>query len=380
LKIVVLAFNRQEATIRCLQSVVREINGCEEVTLLLSCDGGHALDTSILESGFERANRLEIRVNEKQLGLKEHVHLVIEMCAVGSQPFLILEDDLVLIPGAMSYACRTLELASSIDRVAQISLYNFQFNEIARCPTYRPRTAWPFFLCRQASSWGFLITPKMARQYLDWYEYADKNWQLVPDEIRKWPASSWKKEFDLYIAQNRGVVIAPYQSFALNMGDTGFHKRSTNHYTYSLPANSTFVLDDMPSSIKELLVLDEYLEIEHHPSLAEISVCGIPADHMDIDFYGLKTSASFRKNYVLTTVPQGRYIHGLELFAADLLVSLEYQKPGHDLQVVETSCYRARPAAVSKAKNLLRSTFYWSRKSLVVSFMLDLVVRRWRGR
>src|SRR5690625_7997397 len=77
-----------------------------------------------------------------------------------------------------------------------------------------------------ASSWGAVWSEDQWRSYDDWRQnHLQRAEELylneLPQNIQKWPDTSWKREFNLYLVSQEKYFTYPYASLASNSSRYG---------------------------------------------------------------------------------------------------------------------------------------------------------------
>jgi hypothetical protein len=148
----------------------------------------------------------------------------------------------------------------------------------------------------------------------------------IPDNIKRWPESSWKKYFCDYILCAKRWFVYPYVSYTTNFGETGCHtaKKSTIVQVEIVTNSTPLVFSPVENAIK----YDLYWE------LLSDELSGKKVD-VAWDIYGMKTH--FDADYVVSCkeIPGYRRIKG---FAIDLKpIQLNYfmENEGEDFWLQE---------------------------------------------
>jgi hypothetical protein len=222
--IAITAYDRPQALARLLDSIA----GADyppNVRLFISLEGGADEDVARLAREFHSPG-LDVVViqREERLGLREHIlacgDLALEFGAV-----IVLEDDLFVDRYFYRYAEAALRHYADEPAVAGVALYAYEFNQYAGLP-FRPIGNGYSTYCMQVPcSSGQCWTASQWRQFRSWY--AGANSQAVretpglPEDVKSWPESSWKKYFAAYVVRSNRYFVYPYQAYSTNCSDPG---------------------------------------------------------------------------------------------------------------------------------------------------------------
>ena len=173
----------------------------------------------------------------KNIGLRKNViH-----CGSYAESFplaIVLEDDSVVSPGFVDYVLATYEMYVSDELVAQISLYSYEYDEIAYDRFHPLYEGYDGYLMQWASSRGQYWTTRQWNDFKEWYqknEESDLTELEIPPSVKKWPVTSWKKYFIAYLVESGKFTLYPYEGYVTNYGDTGQHWREMPHPLVQVP-------------------------------------------------------------------------------------------------------------------------------------------------
>lgn len=181
--IVIFAFNRPDSLVRLIESLKANV-GYEHHDIFIFVDGPrNDEDQTKVDKVLEIAHRLTTNVTaspvNKGLGpsIIDGVNLIINKYGKA----IVLEDDLVLMPGFLTYVEKALDMYEADSRIFAICGYGLK---IKRPKNYSPDV----YLSNRASSWG-------------WGTWADR-WNSVDWNVSDW--NQLKSSTDLQKAFNRG--------------------------------------------------------------------------------------------------------------------------------------------------------------------------------
>lgn len=289
--IAVVAYNRAESLQRLLRSIARASYPTRPI-LYISLEGGATRDVLSVAHAFSSPN-VDIRVthNQKQLGLREHIlkcgDLALEHGAV-----IVLEDDLYVDPLYYDYACAASAHYACSDAVAGIALYAPEYNEYAGLPFAPLNNGYSTYPMQVACSWGQCWTRQQWQHFRTWYATADSGTVAstagLPQAVKDWPESSWKKYFAAYLVQTGRYFVYPYVSYSTNCGDAGgtHVKASTFLYQTHLPLGDRAAAPPQFAEVRGASVsYDAYME----PCGTFVySALGLKAEDVTIDIYGIR--------------------------------------------------------------------------------------------
>lgn len=388
--IIILAYNRPKALARLLSSLIRANYESSKPTLVISVEYGADQEVQDIVSGFH-SEKFEIQkiFRKVKYGLRNHI---IECGSLVEEyeSIIVLEDDLYVSKNFYQYARVALQSYGESDLIAGISLYSYSFNEFANLPFIPMRNGYSTHFMQIVSSWGQCWSRKQWASFYDWYENKSQEDLLMIDElpevVKNWPESSWKKYFHGFIVSTNKFFVFPYESFTTNCSDSGgthIHDKVTQHqvpFEGQIRENLAHVL--CPLDCLDVLY-DGHMEpmgnfIYNHLNLT--------ASDVEIDIYGAKPlRLLLNKKYALTIKKGTDPIHSY---------NLDF-KP-HDFNVVFPNCNLDGDFFLTESKNIKQTTsnsslykrirFYYGESildkrilSILPIIFRDLVSRRLRS-
>ena len=169
--IVVPCYNRVSSLERLLQSLSHADYGeCSgEVSLIFSVD--YSGDDKVAEfvQSFEWGfGEKRVILHPTNVGLRKNIlscgDLTAEFDAV-----IVLEDDLVVSPGFYSYAIQSAEYYEDDSRIAQLSLYSYEYAEVGVSRFMPVEDGNDVYFMQWASSWGQMWTTRQWKTFRSWY-------------------------------------------------------------------------------------------------------------------------------------------------------------------------------------------------------------------
>lgn len=233
--IVILAFNRVKSLERLLNSISRA-DYPFRVRLVISLEGG--ADQKVIQAASDFSHEqidTEIIERATRLGLREHV-LTCGDLSIRFGAVIILEDDLLVDRYFYHYALAAVSHYQDAIDAAGISLYSYQVNEYCGAPFTPMYNGYSTFPMQVPSSWGQVWTKLQWSSFREWYDGKTCDdlslIKALPEQVKNWPKSSWKKYFAAYLVEKKRYMIFPYQSYSTNCSDEGgtHLRRVTNIY------------------------------------------------------------------------------------------------------------------------------------------------------
>lgn len=299
--IVVVAFNRENALKRCLHALSKA-QYTNKIELIISIDRSDS-NATILELANHflwKYGQKKVIYQNQHLGLREHIL----KCGDLSQEYgniILLEDDIYVSPYFYNFSTQAVEFYQVDHRIAGISLYSPRYNETAGLPFVPLQSNYDIFFSQFPSSWGQLWTPDQWKMFRDWYN-TSSNLEIdlldssIPQNVKEWPESSWKKYFFKYMITHNKYFVYPYISLSTNFGDIGTHfKNQTNRFQVPLSYHNKerYCFCKLGASN---IVYDAFCE-----SLGLYELFSDPIEsNLSIDLYATKSTESY-KRFVLST-------------------------------------------------------------------------------
>lgn len=333
--IVIPAFNRAGSLRRLLDSVNEASYPFDDITVVISADGG--ADKGVIDTAKNftfHAGRTEVICHEENLGLRSHILRCADLAGkYGS--VIILEDDLVVSPAFYRFAVNALEFYDADPRIAGISLYAPRFNETAQLPFEPSISGLPVYFMQLGSSWGQAWTKNQWIEFRKWYSHHDEGVfdgkPQLPENIRKWPGSSWKKYFNLYLIQEKKYLMYPFHSYSTHTScGEGVHiKKSGSLFQVPLhQGGSPLGVIEFPDFEESPVRYDAFMEAEGR----EVeSGSGFSGDEMELDLYGSKPLELIRqKKYCITSKNGEQPIRTYPLAFRPLELNLKFEITGNE--------------------------------------------------
>jgi glycosyltransferase involved in cell wall biosynthesis len=299
--IVVAAYNRPDALKRILSSLLASIF-TNPVELIISIDGGEDNSSVVdLARGFDWTHgSKQIIVSDVNLGLRGHIL----KCGRISQQYdgiVLLEDDLYVSKYFYQYVQAAQSFYRSEKRVAGIALYSHAYNETAWLPFAPLDDGSDAYFLQIACSWGQSWLSEQWANFEKWY-FKNKDMGFsddceIPQDVRLWPETSWKKFFIKYLIVEDMYFVYPKRSLSTNFADPGVNHRGTNLFQVPLlQGDRDYVFPSFQDSIAKY---DAYCELDSE-CMKQLSRDLAEVD-LTVDLYGMKNKRDISTEYVLTS-------------------------------------------------------------------------------
>jgi hypothetical protein len=303
--IVVATYSRPESLRRLLDSIkYARYNSYDNINLIISIDGGHnnnELLHGIANDFIWQFGEKRIINHEKNLGLRNHIIACGDLVQEYDN-IIVLEDDLVVSKNFYIYTTKALRYYKDDKKIAGISLYSYRYNENAALPFQPLQDGSDVFFAQVPSSWGQAYNREQWENFKAFYKQNPKFDDLdkLPENVKKWPETSWKKYFYKYIVEKDLYFVQPIVSMTSNYGDVGIHYTSkTNVLQVSLDMRQNmdkFIFQNFNNSVS---VYDAYFELL--PYCYRILGCEYISDDVIIDLYDTKPLCIFEGDKWLTS-------------------------------------------------------------------------------
>jgi len=303
--IVIPAFSRALSLLRLLESLARA-EYPEIVKLIISLEGG-ASDAVIRIAKQFSSPKLSVSVifQENRLGLRKHIIACGDL-ALKYGSVIVLEDDLAVDRYFYHYAVAALDCYAENENIAGVALTGIEFNDSSGLPFKPLVNGYSTYLVKIPCSSGQCWTSAQWARFKSWY--ADSSGETVcsteglPDSVKEWPESSWKKYFAAYICRENLYFVYPYQAYSTNCSDPGGSHilEGADYYQVSFASqNRQFPTFDFCPVSKPDVAYDAFLE----PCGEYIfSILKMQADEVEIDIYGVKPASLIsKKKFILTS-------------------------------------------------------------------------------
>lgn len=300
--IVVAGYNRLESLERLLKCINDAEYYGDSVHLIISIDKSeNSNQIKAMTDSFDfKHGEKEVILHRKRLGLREHFLFCGDLTKKHGN-ILFLEDDIYVLPGFYGFAKACVKMYENDERIGGISLYSIKYSETAHRP-FTPLNDGSDVYFAQLISWAPVFFQKQWKSFRDWYNNEQqpmKDITCLPDNVRQWSESSFKKYYLKYMINNDVYFVYPQTSFATNFAEVG------QHYIYQsdalqVPLSVGYGKQYRLVKIEEsFAVYDAFLELSSNclkklaPQLREYD--------FSVDLYGNKRKENITAHYCITS-------------------------------------------------------------------------------
>lgn len=354
--IIVIGYNR----ISSIGRLLNRLNACEyphdSVPLVVSLDNCGKTDVYDFASSFNWAHgQMEVLLQPERLGCKRHVlkcGTYIER--YGWDAAIVMEDDVYPSAAFYQYALQAVEKYRNDDRIAGISLYAMPQNQTVRLPFAPVLSGYDAYFMQLAQSCGQVWMRRQWKAFEDWYSaHSDVFTECpgIPQNVCRWPESSWLKYHIRYCVETDKYFVYPYQSLTTNFSDVGQHTgiaSNTLQTQLQESARSAYRFPDLDSAP---VVYDAW-----HENRGLANSLGVAPDSVCIDVFGGKDNVE-KKRFWLTTLPRSYKVirsYSLTLFPMDMNVICGLE--GDEIFLYDTT--EAAEAPVERDRDLQMWGYY----------------------
>lgn len=334
--VVLVCYNRIAGLKRLLDSLNRvDFNGRNDITLIFSIDNCGRDTVECFAKNYKwKYGKKIIRTFSERQGLKKHIL----QCGDYTEQYdivAVLEDDIVVSDSMYAYAYAASEFYWNDDRIAGISLYNFQKNWLKWAFRFEPmKTDYDTYFIKLAQSWGQIWIRHKWIAFKNWYESNSvfKKSLDIPQYLNDWPESSWLKFHDRYCIEEDKYFVYPYYALSSNSSDVGEHSNlQSNDYQVEMQFGKQQY--NFQTFNDKAVVYDEYFNRE---GLAEY--LNVPSKDLCLDMYGTRKIKENSK-YVLTAVkyPGIRPVKSFRLSTRPIETAIIYAVEGEGIYLYRTS-------------------------------------------
>ncbi len=299
--VVIVAYNRPVALKRLLASIESATYiGYNNITLIISIDQSESEECFCIANAFQWDHGFKQIVKfEINIGLREHIL----KCGELTQEYesvIILEDDCFVSRNFYNYSCQALSFYQNHSNIAGLSLYAYQTNENALLPFSPLADGYDAYFMQIPSSWGQVWTASQWTSFKTWMAQNPviTDMDLLPENVKSWPASSWKKYFYKYMVKYDKYFVYPAVSLVSNFGDKG------THYSYPVPYLQVPIETRMARKDYSFISFNEsYNKYDAYFELlpANMEQLGVAMEaNTGIDLYGTKQPGLFAYDYLFS--------------------------------------------------------------------------------
>lgn len=341
--IVVIAYDREKSLERLLSSVARAKYEYDDIPLIISIDhsANNEKVTEVAESFFWEYGKREIVQHESNIGLRNHV---LECGAYAERygAVILLEDDLFVAEDYYSYAVATQEYYADEKRLAGVSLYSYERNNINRAPFSPLDGKGDVYMAQFCVTWGQCWTKDQWMRFREWYDNHQTLFYSanVPKCITNWSDKSWGKFFAHYMVDQDVYYAIPYVSRSTCFSEKGVHTGMTtsdDQVRLSFDTHN-YRYDDFDNCVK-------YDVFYNNKELAEKLIKEYEGSRVCLDLYSTLDEYKEDVKYLLTTKRISKRVvksYGAQLRPLELNVM--YEIPGNDIFLYDYQTDDKKPA------------------------------------
>jgi len=304
--VIISGYSRSNSLSRLLDSISNAKYPHKNIEIVISLDGGASKEVLAVAKRFKFSNgNVTVVTRDNNVGLRKHIL----WCGDQSLKYgsvIVLEDDIVVDPYFYLYASAALDFYEGSQNIAGIALYAPHYNEYIGLP-FEPFWAGhsSYFMCVPCS-WGQAWSATQWNEFRNWYKYSTcrdvNDCELLPEAVKKWPESSWKKYFAAYMVNLSKYFVYPYVAYSTNCSDTGGKhvRQQSNEFQVPMPHPERVYEPPHFQRLKEDSIrYDSFMEPELY---RELSAYGMEPSEIEVDFYGSKPlSVLMKKKFCLTS-------------------------------------------------------------------------------
>lgn len=385
LAIITVAHSRLDALKRLLASIENSnVPESLDVTLVISVDGDPSEEVCSFAENYQSQKFATKKVIRTQnLGLREHILACGDM-SESYDGVIVLEDDIVVADSFLYFAASAIDHSLNQENIAGISLYSYEWNELAAMPFQALRDGSDAYLMQVVSSWGQAWTRNQWRAFRSWYSLnmvlsPSQNLSL-PKVIADWPESSWKKYFSAYIIERDLYFLYPFDSYSTNFSDSGgVHRSETSLLQVAMKApndkklNFNFV-QDFNNSIR----YDAYMEPDSDKF--ELVVEGKKITPI-IDFTGAKNLSLYDEDaFILTTTQPTESIKSFSICMKPIELNIMFKSHRNSMDYIYLTHVKFvdRKRRLSVRARLLMHMYgdYMSSFRVIIELILSRILKR----
>jgi hypothetical protein len=369
--IVLIAYNRPEALSRLLGSVLMaDYSQFKDVSLIISIDGGGDRNEEVCKVADQvtwQHGKKQIIRHSENLGLRKHVISCGDLSGeYGS--VIILEEDIYVSRNYYDYATKAINFYAEDEKIAGISLYSYSYFESAGIPFSYLFDGNDVCFMQVPSSWGEVWTKKQWSNFKNYYAQKPeiKEEDKLPEKVKTWPESSWKKYFYKYMVEKDLFFVYPLVAFSTNFGDVGTHYLSQTQSCQveleCFPNLEGYKFVSFSSSNNKY---DAYFEL----LASSLIAFGVDIDEDScVDLMGYKPLNLFDNKYTLSTKKCNKLIDGYEFAMIPLAMNVIHKIKGDFISYSTTESF----GSLNEAKRIelisrSQSTSFYSGKVSVLS-------------
>ena len=339
--IVIAAYNRPDSLLRLLRSVKNARYAINEIPLIISIDKSDNEQVKELAQNFDwQYGKKIVLLREAHMGLRKHILACGDLSAeYGS--IILLEDDLMVSSHFYEYAQKALAYYENEEKIAGISLYNYQIAESCQYPFLPLHDDSDIYFMRFAASWGQAWTAQQWQDFSVWYA-ANSNitaTEKLPHFLTLWSEQSWKRHFIRYLRTTDRYFVYPRLSLSTNFGDPGTGDNTQG--LFQTPLQTAPIEYRFKNIADSYAIYDECFEIM--PAALNRLAPDLAKYDYAVDLYATKNPEQLEAEYLLSSRPitKSELSFGMEMLPD--ATNIVQQVPGNFISLAKRTAFIGAP-------------------------------------
>lgn len=341
--IIVVGYNRVSSIVRLLKRLEACVYPEQQVPLVVSLDNCGKSDVYNAAAAFSWTHGpYQVFLQAERMGCKNHIlHCGSYMEQFGWDAAIVLEDDVYPSAAFYQYALQAVAHYQDDNRIAGISLYAMPQNQTVRLPFAPALSDYDAYFMQLAQSCGQVWMKRQWKAFTDWYKKNNNpfpNRAGIPENVCRWPESSWLKYHIRYCIEENKYFVYPYQSLTTNFSDVGQHTGTVSNTLQVRLQQQAKTAYQFPDLDQAPVLYDAW-----HENLKLADAIGLPRDSVCIDIFGGKGNQG-QQRYWLTTLSRPYQVirsFALSLYPMDMNVLCETE--GEQIFLYDTTVPAQEP-------------------------------------
>ena len=370
--IVIIAFNRPNSIKRLLNSIEAANYKFNDIPLIISIDFQDSENNrKVLESAENfvwKFGEKKIIKHNNNLGLKKHILSCGDLTKIYGS-VIILEDDLIVSPNFYNYAMQAAVYYKDEDKVAGVSLYSYEYEELGWYQFYPKNIGTDTFFMQWAASWGQLWTSSQWQSFKEWYNKGKDIKEInIPDQVKSW-SKSWKKFYIAYLVDTDRYFVYPYHSYTTLRDEGG------THYVSDTRQNAVSLNDGRlrnSFNFSNINYIDLKYDVFFQPIKRYIFIEKLSKEiEIEFDLFGTKKNINYKADYICSVKNADAIIERYSNKLIPYENNLIYNELGEDLVLAKKESFIEKLGFYSKGRIL-----YNTRKIHAIKEMVLVIIYR----
>lgn len=385
LAVIVIAHRRLGGLKRVLASIEgSNVPASLDVRLVISVDGDPSEEVRAFVKNYRSQKfATENIIRTQNLGLRGHL-LVCGDMSENYDGIIVIEDDIFVADSFLYFAAAAIEYSLGQEKIAGISLYSYEWNELAAMPFKALRDGSDAYLMQVVSSWGQAWTKSQWREFRSWLSVnlvlSPSQTFSLPQVIAGWPDSSWKKYFSAYMIEQDLYFLYPYDSYSTNFSDSGgVHRSQTNSLQVAMKAPNDKKLNfNFVEDVNNCIRYDAYMEPDSNRF--DLVFEGKKITPI-IDFTGAKNLSLYDGDeFILTTTQPKEYIKSFSICMRPIELNImfeSHQNSNDNIYLTRVNCIDKKRRASVRVRLLMHIYGdYMSSFRVIIGLMIARILKR----